>query len=146
MTQPDEFSHFVDAQAPVYGQVLRELAAGAKTSHWMWFIFPQLRGLGYSWMSERYAIDSLDQAQRYLLHPLLGARLNACTSLVLQVQGATAYDIFGEPDTWKFHSSVTLFSLCESAESLFAEALEKYYQGQPDVNTLRLLEKGARSE
>jgi uncharacterized protein (DUF1810 family) len=139
MHQPDEFSHFVDAQAPVYDQVLRELAAGRKYSHWMWFIFPQLRGLGCSRMSEQYAIDSLAQAQRYLAHPLLGPRLNECTVLVLRVQGRTVYDIFGGVDTLKFHSSVTLFSLCGPSESAFTRAIAKYFAGTADANTLRLL-------
>lgn len=139
MRQPDEFSHFVNAQATVYDQVLRELAAGRKSSHWMWFIFPQMRGLGYSCMSDRYAIDSLAQAQRYLAHPLLGPRLNECTALVLHAQDKTVDDIFGGVDTLKFHSSVTLFSLCDPSESAFTLAIGKYFAGIADANTLKLL-------
>jgi uncharacterized protein (DUF1810 family) len=147
MKQRDEFSHFVDEQAPIYDQVLRELGAGCKHSHWMWLIFPQLRGLGYSWMSERYAIDSLAQAQRYLTHSLLGPRLNECTALVLDAQGKTAEDIFGGVDALKFHSSVTLFSLCDHSESAFTQAIQKYFAGKADANTLRLLEAiAARSQ
>jgi uncharacterized protein (DUF1810 family) len=141
--QLDEFSHFVDAQAPVYGQVLRELAAGCKCSHWMWFIFPQLHGLGYSSMSQRYAIDSLAQAQRYLAHSLLGQRLIECTALVLHAQGRTADDMFGGVDTQKFHSCITLFSLCDHSDSPFASAIGKYFGGRADTNTLRLLGAGA---
>lgn len=140
MNGPDEFSHFVDAQAPVYDQVLRELAAGCKQSHWMWFIFPQLRGLGRSPMSERYAMDSLAQARRYLAHPLLGRRLRECTALVLNVQGGTADGIFGGVDALKFRSSVTLFSLCDIPNGVFAEAIDRFFAGSPDTNTLGLLE------
>ncbi len=140
MNRPDEFAHFVGAQACAYAQVLRELASGCKYSHWMWFIYPQLHGLGRSWMSERYAIGSLAQARRYLAHDLLGPRLSECTKLVLNVQGRTADDIFGGVDTLKFHSSVTLFSLCAPAKSVFAQAIDKYFAGIPDGNTLRLLD------
>ena len=143
MDRPDEFAHFVDAQGAIYEQVLRELAAGRKYSHWMWFIFPQLRGLGHSSMSERYAIDSLAQARRYLAHPLLGPRLSECTTLVLAVQSRRADDILGGIDTLKFHSSMTLFSLCDAPTNAFSRAIDKYYAGTPDANTLRLLELSA---
>jgi len=139
MNGRDEFGHFVDAQAPVYDQVLRELAAGCKQSHWMWFIFPQLRGLGRSPMSERYAIDSLAQARRYLAHPVLGPRLRECTALVLNVQGKAADEILGGVDALKFRSSVTLFSLCDIPNGVFAQAIEKFFAGSPDTHTLRLL-------
>jgi uncharacterized protein (DUF1810 family) len=134
-----EFDHFVRAQAPVYEQVLRELAAGCKDSHWMWFIFPQLRGLGYSMTSQRYAIESLGQARRYLEHSLLGPRLRECTELVLHIQGRTAEDIFGDPDWMKFRSSMTLFSLCLPPDSVFARAIDKYFAGKNDGRTLKLL-------
>lgn len=119
----DEFAHFVDAQGGVYGQVVRELGGGCKRSHWMWFIFPQLRGLGRSVMAERYAIESSPQARRYLAHAILGPRLSECTTLVLNVQDRTAADVFGGVDTLKFHSSITLFSLCGPSRSVFAQAI-----------------------
>ncbi len=134
-----EFDHFVTAQASVYDQVLRELAAGRKQSHWMWFIFPQLRGLGHSAMSERYAIESLAQARRYATHDVLGPRLRECTGLVVGVTARTAKQIFGYPDWMKFRSSVTLFSLCHPSDSVFAAALRTYFAGRPDERTLRLL-------
>ena len=105
----------------------------------MWFIFPQLRGLGYSWMSERYALDSLAQARRYLAHAVLGRRLIECTLLVLNVPDKTSDAIFGYVDSLKFRSSITLFSMCESSESVFSKALDKYFAGVLDGNTMRLL-------
>lgn len=134
-----EFDHFLRAQAPVYDQVLRELAAGRKYSHWMWFIFPQLRGLGYSLMSDRYAIESLAQARRYSKHDLLGPCLCECAALAIHARARTAEDIFGYPDWMKFRSSITLFSLCFPPDSVFAQALDKYFAGVPDDRTLHLL-------
>ena len=134
-----EFEHFARAQEPVYEQVTRELAAGCKTSHWMWFIFPQLRGLGSSATSDFYAMDSLAQAQRYLEHELLGPRLRECTTLVINVTDKTAEEIFGYPDWMKFRSSMTLFSLCSPPDSVFERALAKYFAGEPDERTLHLL-------
>ncbi len=145
MTAPDEFAHFVDAQRSVYGRVVEELARGRKRSHWMWFVFPQLRGLGRSGMSERYALDSVAQACQYLAHPVLGSRLIECTTLVLGVEGRTARDIFGGIDAMKFHSSMTLFSLCDAAPDVFSRALAKYFAGAPDLNTFRLLEQTPRN-
>ena len=143
-----EFEHFVKAQASVYSQVLVELAGGCKYSHWMWFIFPQLRGLGHSMMSECYAIDDLAQAKRYLVHGLLGLRLHECTKLVSHVQSRTADDIFGYPDCMKFRSSMTLFSLCCPPGNIFSQALGKYYAGEPDYRTLQLLnlDTGTRNQ
>jgi uncharacterized protein (DUF1810 family) len=134
-----EFDHFVAAQEGVYEDVLRELADGEKTSHWMWFIFPQMRGLGSSGMSNRFAINSLDEARRYLQHKVLGARLRECTQLVLQVQDRTAEEIFGYVDCLKFRSSMTLFSLASPPGSVFEKAIEKYCSGQKDPKTLALL-------
>ena len=143
MAQPaDEFEHFVQAQSAVYDQVRSELARGRKRSHWMWFIFPQVKGLGYSSMSRKYSVDSLDQAQRYLAHGVLGPRLAECTDLVLQVQGRTASEIFGYPDDLKFRSSLTLFAICSPPKSVFARALDKYFSGEPDPKTLQLLKLG----
>ncbi len=134
-----EFDHFVRAQAPVYDEVLRELAEGRKRSHWMWFIFPQLRGLGHSPTSEFYGIEDLAQARRYARHDLLGPRLCECTELAVRAQASTAEEIFGYPDWLKFRSSVTLFALCFPPDSIFTQALDKYYAGEPDERTLRLL-------
>lgn len=139
MEQPQEFNRFIHAQSRVYDRVLRELAAGRKTTHWMWFIFPQLRGLGYSVMARRYAIVSLKQACRYLAHDVLGERLRQCTALVLQVPEKNFGDVFGGVDTLKFRSCITLFSLCAPSQSVFDQALAKYFAGKPDENTLRLL-------
>lgn len=139
MNPSDEFAHFVEAQKAVYDRVIRELAEGRKRSHWMWFVFPQLQGLGFSAMSARYAIESLEQARRYRAHELLGTRLMECTKLVLDLQGKTAQDIFGAIDTLKFRSCMTLFSLCSPAGSVFALAIDKYFAGVPDAKTLKLL-------
>ena len=134
-----KFRHFVQAQERIYDQVLRELAMGRKCSHWMWFIFPQLRGLGHSLMSEQYAIESLAHARDYLNHHLLGPRLCECTELVVHAKVPTVDDIFGYPDCLKFRSSVTLFSICAPSNSVFARALHKCFMGEPDERTLYLL-------
>lgn len=139
MASATEFDHFVEAQEPVYADVVRELRAGRKRSHWMWFVFPQLSGLAPSAMSQRYALDSIDAAKRYLEHPVLGARLRECTQLVLDARDCSAEDIFGYPDYLKFRSSMTLFALSDSPASIFQQALDKYYGGQRDERTLELL-------
>jgi uncharacterized protein (DUF1810 family) len=136
----DQFSHFVAAQAPVYAEVEAELRAGRKTSHWMWFVFPQLSGLGHSDMARRYALGSLGAARAYLAHPVLGPRLRHCTGLVNAVEGRSAHDIFGSPDDLKFHSSMTLFHLAAPEEGLFTTALDRYFAGREDRATLDLLE------
>jgi len=138
-SQQAEFSHFVTAQESIYVRVLQELAEGQKITHWMWYIFPQFRGLGRSLMSDRYAIHSLGQAKRYLAHEILGARLVECTSLVLRVQGRSAIEIFGGIDALKFRSSITLFSLCAPSGNVFEQAMAKYFDGKPDGITLKLL-------
>ncbi len=128
---------FVAAQESVYPQVLEELRSGSKRSHWMWFIFPQLAGLGRSETARYYAIQSLDEARAYLAHPLLGARLRECVAILSGLEGRTAEDIFGYPDVLKLHSSLTLFELaCD--DDLFTQALERYYDGSRDESTLRL--------
>ncbi len=119
--------------------VLRELAAGRKTSHWMWFVFPQIAGLGRSEMAQRYAIASREEAVAYLAHPILGPRLLECTSLVLGVEGRTAHDIFGSPDDMKFHSSLTLFDAVSPGDNPFSAALAKCFGGSRDAATLNLL-------
>ena len=130
---------FVEAQAPVYPRALAELTAGRKQSHWMWFVFPQISGLGRSPMAQHYAIHSLDEARSYLAHPLLGARLKECTSAVLGIIGKTAHEIFDTPDDLKFHSSMTLFARAAPDEPLFRAALEKYFGGAEDALTLEKL-------
>jgi uncharacterized protein (DUF1810 family) len=133
-----EFDHFVIAQNPVYDQVVRELAAGQKETHWMWFIFPQLDGLGHSPMAQCFALDDVDAARRYLAHEVLGPRLRECTQLTLNIRNRTAADVFGHPDDLKFRSSMTLFALCTPG-NIFDAALIKYFAGERDAKTLELL-------
>ena len=131
-----QLQRFLDAQAPVYATVCDELRAGRKRSHWMWFIFPQLQGLGSSATAQHFAIASLDEARAYLAHPVLGARLRECAALVAAVDGRSIEDIFGYPDDMKFRSSMTLFSQAALDEAVFAQCLEKYFGGEPDKLTL----------
>ncbi|KAA2214224.1 DUF1810 domain-containing protein [Teichococcus oryzae] len=137
-----DLGRFVQAQDPVLPQVRRELAAGDKRSHWMWFVFPQIAGLGHSAMARRYAIASLAEARAYLEHPVLGPRLLECTELVNAVPGRTAHAIFGSPDDMKFHSSMTLFHRARPEEPAFAEALRRYFGGAEDAATLERLAGG----
>lgn len=127
---------FVDAQAGVYENVVAELRAGQKRTHWMWFVFPQIAGLGLSPNSVFYALASLDEARAYADHAVLGARLRECAGLALAVEGRTARRIFGEIDARKFQSSMTLFSVAEADEAVFAQCLEKYFGGGRDAATL----------
>jgi uncharacterized protein (DUF1810 family) len=129
----------VDAQAAIYEQVRREMEAGRKQSHWMWFIFPQIAGLGQSPMSIRFAVASLDEAKAYLAHPVLGARLRECAQLTLDVEAKTARDIFGGIDEMKFRSSMTLFARAASDEDLFQRCIDKYFAGASDPTTLAKL-------
>ena len=130
---------FVKAQEGVYPRALAELKAGRKQSHWMWFIFPQIAGLGHSAMAQTYAIASLDEARVYLAHPILGARLRECCETVLTVEGKTAHQIFGSPDDLKFRSCLTLFTEAALDERVFRDLLEKYYSGEEDELTLQKL-------
>ena len=132
MADPFNLERFVDAQAPVYDEVCRELKAGRKQSHWMWFIFPQIAGLGQSPISVRFAIASLDEAKAYLAHPILGARLRECARLILDVEGRTAREIFGSIDEMKLRSSMTLFAHAAPDGDLFQRCLGKYFAGSPD--------------
>jgi uncharacterized protein (DUF1810 family) len=129
---------FVSAQALVHAAVIDELRAGRKRSHWMWFVFPQIAGLGFSAMAQRYAISSLEEAKAYLAHPLLGARLRECSSLVLAVQQRSIHEIFGSPDDLKFRSCMTLFDRVDSG-AVFDECLQKYFAGERDAQTLALI-------
>jgi uncharacterized protein (DUF1810 family) len=131
---------FIPAQDPVFEWVQEELRAGRKRRHWMWFIFPQLAGLGGSEMSRYFALGSREEAAAYLKHPLLGARLRTCTQLVLNVRQRSIAEIFGHPDDLKFHSSITLFAQVAAADSVFHQALERYFHGIEDDQTLSLLD------
>ncbi len=136
---PFDLNRFVDAQKSVYETALSELRRGRKTSHWMWFIFPQVAGLGQSAMSQRYAIADLEEATAYLAHPVLGARLRACAEVVLTVEGRSASAIFGSPDDMKLQSSMTLFARADGNGSVFGKVLEKYYGRETDEKTIALL-------
>jgi len=140
VSDPYNLDRFIAAQDPVFDRVCAELAAGHKRSHWMWFIFPQLRGLGSSPTAQRFGLDSLAEARAYLTHPLLGERLRRCTELVNRVEGRSVQEIFGYPDDLKFRSSMTLFARAAvGAGEPFQEALAKYYGGAEDRLTRELL-------
>jgi uncharacterized protein (DUF1810 family) len=138
---PEQFDldRFVRAQEPLIAEVRAELKSGRKTTHWMWFVFPQLAGLGFSQRAQFYGIASLEEARAYLAHPVLGPRLLECTGLVNSVEGRTAHDIFGSPDDMKFRSSMTLFALADPRAPAFGTALEGYFEGRRDRRTLDLL-------
>jgi uncharacterized protein (DUF1810 family) len=133
-------SRFISAQDSVYDRVLEELKSGRKRSHWMWYIFPQVDGLGYSATSKHYAIKSMEEARAYLNHPVLGSRLSECANAVLTIEGRSASDILGYPDDVKLQSSMTLFAYVAGPDSVFVRVLDKYFQGERDVRTLQLLE------
>jgi uncharacterized protein (DUF1810 family) len=135
----DDLERFVVAQDGVYAAVLDELRHGRKTGHWMWFIFPQLAGLGHSPMSQHYAIGSLDEARAYFAHPVLGARLRECIGLVLANEGRSAEAIFGSVDAMKLRSSMTLFHRAVPEEDRFAAVLDRYFDGVADDRTDQLL-------
>lgn len=136
---PHDLQRFVDAQAPVYEQICHELRAGRKTSHWIWFIFPQIAGLGYSSMARRFAIAGRSEAEGYLQHPLLGPRLSECTMLVNQHAGEDIVDILGDIDAMKFRSSMTLFAKATEENRIFLEALQTFFRGEMDELTLEKL-------
>ena len=134
-----DLERFVRAQESVFEEALAELRGGLKRSHWMWFVFPQLRGLGRSPMAQHYGINSLAEAAAYLEHPVLGTRLMTCVEAVLALQGRSLRQIFGTPDDLKFHSSMTLFALASEEDSVFQEALNRYCKGVMDQRTLDLV-------
>jgi uncharacterized protein (DUF1810 family) len=136
---PFDLHRFVDAQAPVYERVLAELKNGRKQSHWMWFIFPQIAGLGHSQMAQRYAISSLREAEAYLKHAILGPRLLECTNLLLQVEDKSARVILGSPDDTKFRSCMTLFAHAAPEEQVFRAAIDRYFDGNEDQSTVERL-------
>jgi uncharacterized protein (DUF1810 family) len=139
MNNPYDLQRFVDAQDPVYDKVRSELRDGRKNSHWMWFIFPQIDGLGSSPMTRKFAISSLAEATAYLEHPILGARLTECTKLVNLVEGRPIEQIFGYPDDLKFRSSMSLFAHATPDNRVFVDALRKYFGGEFDPATLERL-------
>jgi uncharacterized protein (DUF1810 family) len=135
-TEQFDLRHFVSAQDPVIDRVLDELRAGHKASHWMWFVFPQIQGLGASAMAQRYALASRQEARAYHEHPVLGVRLRECTRLVVEIEGRTVGQIFGYPDDLKFHSCMTLFTQVAPEEPIYRTALEKYFGGRADARTV----------
>ena len=143
MAEPFDLGRFMTAQDPVFETALAELQAGRKRSHWMWFIFPQLRGLGQSQTARFYGIASREEARAYLDHPVLGARLDRCTRAVLAAEAPSLHAIFGSPDDLKFRSSMTLFDAVSGQEaSVFRQALDRWCGGEPDERTLALLAQG----
>jgi uncharacterized protein (DUF1810 family) len=138
---PYDLNRFLSAQEGVYERALAELKAGQKRTHWMWFIFPQIDGLGYSPTAKRYSIKSLEEARQYLNHRVLGKRLLECTEAVVALKSGTVSDIFGYPDDMKFKSSMTLFEKIAGSDSVFSAALDKYCHGERDTATLSLSEK-----
>ena len=139
MNDPFDLQRFVDVQEPLYQRVRAELRAGRKESHWMWFVFPQIAGLGRSAMAQEYAISSREEAQAYVRHPVLGARLKECAELVRRVDGRAAQDIFGGVDEMKFRSSMTLFAHAAPDIPVFRECLDKFFGGEADPATLERL-------
>jgi uncharacterized protein (DUF1810 family) len=142
---PPDLTRFITAQDPVYNDVLTELKSGQKQTHWMWFIFPQIDGLGHSSIAKRYAIKNADEAREYLRHPVLGKRLIECTETVKAIQNRSASQIFGYPDDLKFRSSMTLFASVSGEESIFHDLISKYYEGQADDRTIEILKAQAQS-
>ncbi len=140
MNDPFDLQRFVDAQNPVYEEVCSELRAGQKKTHWMWFVFPQIEGLGSSPLARKFAISSLAEAAAYVAHPILGPRLAECTGLVNLVEGRPIEQIFGYPDDLKFRSSMTLFARAAPDNGVFIDALKKYFSGQFDPATLARLQ------
>jgi uncharacterized protein (DUF1810 family) len=135
----DDLERFVDAQSPQLAEAKAELAAGRKRTHWMWYVFPQLRGLGRSETARHFGLASRAEAAAYLAHPVLGPRLRDCVDILLGLEGRSAHDVFGSPDDLKLRSCLTLFRELEGAGSVFDRALRKYFDGVPDPATLALL-------
>jgi uncharacterized protein (DUF1810 family) len=142
MSDPFDLERFVHAQDAVMSDVRHELRAGRKRTHWMWFVFPQLRALGRSATAQRYGIPSLAEARAYLAHPVLGPRLAECADMILAVEGRSAHDILGSPDDAKLRSSMTLFAAAAPDPAVFEAVLQKYYAGVPDSRTIELLPNG----
>lgn len=130
---------FLQAQEPVWPRVIAELRAGKKRTHWMWFVFPQIKGLGHSHMAQRYAIQSMAEAQAYLAHPVLAGRLHECCQILLELETSSALDVLGRPDDLKLRSCMTLFGEASAPGSVFHAVLQKYFSGEKDARTLQLL-------
>ena len=137
-----DLNRFTEAQKGSYGHIVRELKTGQKLSHWMWYIFPQITGLGHSATARFYAIQGLDEARAYKDHPILGQRLLECAGILLTLEGKSARDIFGEVDAMKLRSSMTLFAAAAGDHSVFQEVIDKYFYGEPDQKTLEILTGG----
>jgi uncharacterized protein (DUF1810 family) len=139
VNDPYDLKRFIDAQNSTFEQVCAELRSGQKQGHWMWFIFPQLKGLGHSQMAIKFALSSRNEAEAYLKHAVLGPRLKECTQLVILIEGRSINQIFGYPDDSKFRSSMTLFASTTSENKIFKDALQRYFSGEPDHLTVELL-------
>ncbi|MDP6543794.1 MAG: DUF1810 domain-containing protein [Phycisphaerae bacterium] len=139
MNDPYNLQRFLNAQERIFESVVRELSSGQKRTHWMWYIFPQIAGLGHSMTARKYAISSPEEARAYLDHETLGPRLRQCVQLVNDVNGRSAEQIFHYPDYLKFRSSMTLFAHCSTDDAVFRRAIEKYFDGKPDTLTLNIL-------
>ncbi len=139
-----DLSRFLKAQERDYAQALREIRSGRKRSHWMWYIFPQIQGLGFSHTAQFYAIENLDEAKEYLAHPVLGARLKEISAALLELEGLSASEIFGYPDDLKLRSCMTLFRLADLDCDVFEAVLDRYYDGEPDSRTVRIVRELSR--
>jgi len=140
-SDPFELSRFIEAQDKIYDRVLAELKSGRKRSHWMWFVFPQIEGLGFSSTTQYYSIKSPEEARQYLAHPVLGKRLRECCESILALEGLSVSGIFGYPDDLKLKSSMTLFASVAQGQSVFIRVLDRYFQGARDERTLALLDR-----
>lgn len=140
LNDPFDLDRFIRAQERIYPRVLEELRRGRKESHWMWFVFPQLEGLGRSATAKRYAIKGLEEATAFLNHPVLGQRLLQCAETLLNIRGKSAAAIFGSPDDWKLRSCMTLFATISQADSVFSRVLAGYFNGHPDQRTMEILQ------
>ena len=141
MGQKHTLNHFLSAQQSIYPQVLKELRNAKKTTHWIWFIFPQIEGLGHSSTAKYYSIKSIDEANKYLAHPILRERLLECANIILKLDGKSADEIFGYPDNLKLRSCMTLFNFVAPEEKVFADILKKYFAGESDEQTISILQK-----
>ena len=141
MNSDNPLNRFLSAQQPLYSQVLKELRNAKKTTHWMWFFFPQIEGLGNSPTAKYYSIKSIEEAKEYIAHPALGKRLLECTNILLQIENKTADEIFGSPDNLKLRSCMTLFNFVVPGQKVFADALQKYFAGEEDEKTIAILKQ-----